>query len=181
LRALDLALLAIQLAESLESDQGLVSRALKDTRCSSADKVNISFLDFLFFWPNADLARALCANDDAGTLDRFESCFCARLVEIGLDDAELLDRRVVKGSCGAGTVGCGVEGDVWVVGWRHLLFADGGVGVGEHVGEIVDVLELWCKAGTHDVVRGSHALDDVWVMSVHSAERRRGRSVPPER
>jgi hypothetical protein len=69
MQILDLALLAIQLAESLESDQRLISRALEDARCSSADKVNITFLDFLLFWPDADLTGTLCANDDAGTFD----------------------------------------------------------------------------------------------------------------
>lgn len=53
---LDLALLAIQLAESLESDQRLVSRALKNTLCSSANEKDISLLEFLLFGTDANLA-----------------------------------------------------------------------------------------------------------------------------
>ena len=167
---LDLALLAVQLAEGLESDQWLISRALKHACRSSANEEDISFLEFLLFGSDADLAGTFCANDDAGAFDGFEGCFCAGLVEIGLDDAELLDRRIVESGGGAGAVCGGVEGDVGVVGWRHFLFADGSIGVCEHVGEVFDVLELWGEAGAYDVVRGSHALDDIWVVSVHVVE-----------
>lgn len=53
---LDLALLAIQLAESLESDQRLVSRALKHACRSGANEEDISFLEFLLFGSDADLS-----------------------------------------------------------------------------------------------------------------------------
>lgn len=164
---LDLALLAIQLAESLESDQRLISDAFKHALRGGADEVYVSFLDLLLFGTNTDLAGSLCADDDAGAVDGFESGLCARLVEVSLDDAEFLDRRVVEGGRGARAVGGGVEGYEGVVGRRHLLFADGSVGVGEHISEGVDVLELRGEASTNDVVGGSHALDDVWIVSVN--------------
>ena len=52
----------------------------------------------------------------------------------------------------AAPVSFGVEFHVWVRLRRHLLFGDGGVGVGEHVGEGGDILELRGEACTDDVV-----------------------------
>lgn len=62
----------------------------------------------------------------------------------------------------AGRVSLGVEFDVRVRSRGHLLFGDGGVGVGEHVGEGEDVLELWGESCADDVIRGGHAFDCVW-------------------
>lgn len=89
----------------------------------------------------------------------------------------------------AGTgVGDAVQRYIGVVLGSHLLLLDRSVGIGEHVYQGRHILELRCEAGTHDVVRGGHALDDVAgeigvdVVSFeeHSFARREGHVVEKE-
>jgi hypothetical protein len=82
-------------------------------------------------------------DEDTGTLDTLELLRLA-VLEVGEEDRELVDGRVVEGS-----VRCRAETD-----GREDLVGGRGGGVGEHSGEGRDVAEFGCETSADNVVCG---------------------------
>lgn len=120
-----------QFAESLERDERFTARTFQDQLGRRANKVDITFLDLLTLRTRTDLSLTLGADDDRGAFDCSKCRLATGSIEVGLDDAELFNRRVVEDRGGVGAVCGGVEFDESVVGGCHLLLLDGRVGVGE--------------------------------------------------
>lgn len=123
-------LLPIKFAKSLERHEILVPSALEHASRRRAYEIHPTLFHLLDLGADADLALALGADDDARAVNGLERRFRATLLQLGLDDAEFFDRRVVEDGGGGGAVGCRVEGHVGIVCGGHFLLADGGVVVG---------------------------------------------------
>ena len=150
-----------QFAERFERRKRVVTMALKHGLSRCTDEEHKAMFDLFGLRSDTDSAFTAGADEDARPLDGVEGGFRTGLFQLGFHHAEFFDGRVVEDGGGGGGVGGAVKGHVGVVDGGHLLLGDGGVGVGEHARERGDILEFGGEPGADDVVRGSHAFDDV--------------------
>jgi hypothetical protein len=126
-------LLPAQLAKSLECREPL-PYTLKHTLGRRPNKKHKPLPHLLRLRPHTNPPLPSRANNNTRPINRLKRSFRARPVQLRLDDAELLDGRIVEDRAGGGGVGGAVEGDVGVVDRVHFLLGDGRVRVGEHGG-----------------------------------------------